>query len=154
MRSAPSAALECGVEEQSGDHIDLEQCFSTFSLQRNLRRCLRCSWNPMQWYKCLYCYNGIELWSQISSQAISVCFGGSPGNHSRNPGWKTLPWGALNTELPMTNMVWRFFLWNHKLVAQCMSRGRTWLSGFMNKDRHKRHDDQCQKSPMLTLFTC
>jgi len=41
--------------------------------------------------------NRTELWSRISSQAISFCFGGTPGSHSRNikvprnQGWKTLP---------------------------------------------------------------
>jgi len=35
-------------------------------------------------------YNRIETWLQISSQAISVCFGGTPGSLSRNPGWKSL----------------------------------------------------------------
>jgi len=60
------------------------------------RKCLRCSWNPLQWSKCLYCYNRINVWLRISSQAISVCFSGIPGSHSRNPevprnlGWKTL----------------------------------------------------------------
>jgi len=41
-----------------------------------------------QWY----CYNRIELWLRISSQAITVCFGETPGSRSRNPGWKTLPY--------------------------------------------------------------
>jgi len=54
------------------------------------RKCSRCSWNPMQWSKCFYCYNCIELWLRISSQANSVCFGGTPGSHSRNPGWKSM----------------------------------------------------------------
>ena len=44
----------------------------------------------------VHCCNRVELWLRISSQAISVCFGGTPGSHSRNPvfprnpGWKTL----------------------------------------------------------------
>ena len=50
----------------------------------------------MKWSKCLYCYDGVELWLPISSQTISVCFGETPGGLSRNrrvpriPGWKTL----------------------------------------------------------------
>jgi len=39
--------------------------------------CIHCSWNPMQWSKCLHWYKRLELWSRISSQAISVCFGGN-----------------------------------------------------------------------------
>ena len=41
-------------------------------------------------------YNRIELWLQISSQAISVCSGETTGSQLRNPevprnlGWKTL----------------------------------------------------------------
>jgi len=82
------------------------QCFSTFLLQRNLPQCLHCSWNPMQWSKCLsfcnkpvkqwYGYNCTVLWLRIPSQAISVCFGRTPDSHSRkpevprNPCWKTL----------------------------------------------------------------
>jgi len=34
-----------------------------------------------QWY----CYNRIELWLQISSQAISVCFDRTTSSHSWNP---------------------------------------------------------------------
>jgi len=30
---------------------------------------------PYAMIQCLYCYNHIELWLRISSQAISVCFG-------------------------------------------------------------------------------
>ena len=40
-----------------------------------------CNKPVKQWY----CYNRIELWLWISSQAISVCFGWTPGSHSRNP---------------------------------------------------------------------
>ena len=69
-------------------------------------KCLRCSWNPMQWSKCLYCYSSIELWLRISSQAISVCFGGTPVIHSwnpevpRNPGWKTLLYSKASFHRP------------------------------------------------------
>jgi len=73
----------------------LHQCFSTFLLQRNLPKCLHCSWNPMQWSDFLYCYNRIDLLLHISSLANSVCFCGTPGNHLRNPSWKTLVYGIL-----------------------------------------------------------
>ena len=59
--------------------------FNHFAAAEPSAKCLRCSWNPMQWSKCRYCYNRIELWLWISSQAISVCFGGTSGSHSRNP---------------------------------------------------------------------
>jgi len=39
---------------------------------RTFLNCLHCSWNPMQWSKCLYCCNCLELWLRISSQAISL----------------------------------------------------------------------------------
>jgi len=59
-----------------------DQCFSTCCCSGTFRKCLRCSRNPMQWSKCLYCYNHIELWLRISSQASSVCFRGTPvGKH-------------------------------------------------------------------------
>jgi len=38
-----------------------------------------------QWHR----YNRIELWLRLSSQAMSGCFGRTPGNHSRNP-WQPL----------------------------------------------------------------
>jgi len=54
-----------------------------------------CNKPVKQWY----CNNRTELWLRISSQAISVCFGGTPGSHSRNPevprkpDWQTLVYG-------------------------------------------------------------
>jgi len=33
---------------------------------------------PYATVKQWYCYNRVELWLQISSQAISVCFGATP----------------------------------------------------------------------------
>jgi len=71
--------------KQSNSSMGYSSVFQPFCCSETFRKCLRCSWNPMQWSKCLYCYNRIELWSQISSQAISVCFGGTPGNHSHKP---------------------------------------------------------------------
>jgi len=54
-----------------------------------------------QWY----CYNRIELWLRISSQAMSVCFGGNP--------WQALAEPRLkNTELwgrRFANMTFDFF---------------------------------------------
>jgi len=43
-----------------------------FCCSGTIHKCLRCSWNLMQWSNCLYCHNHIELWLRISSQAISV----------------------------------------------------------------------------------
>jgi len=59
-------------KQLSNNHCNVFQpscCSGTF------RKCLCCSWNPMRWSKCLYCYNRTELWLRISSLAISVCFG-------------------------------------------------------------------------------
>ena len=55
----------------------VEGIFQPFCCSGTFGKCLRCSWNPMQRSKCLYCYNRVELWLRISSQAISVCFGGT-----------------------------------------------------------------------------
>ena len=59
--------------------------FQPFCCNRTFRKGLHCSWNPVEWSRCLYCYNHTELWLRISSQASSVCSGGTPGSHSRNP---------------------------------------------------------------------
>jgi len=62
-------------------------CVTQGTLRNDLSVCPTfCNKPVKQWY----CYNRIELWLRNSSQAISVCFGGIPGSHSRNPGWKTL----------------------------------------------------------------
>jgi len=64
--------------------------YQPFCCRGTFHKCLRCSWcNPTQWPKCLYCYNRIELWLWISSQANSVSFGGTPGSHSPN---HEVPW--------------------------------------------------------------
>jgi len=42
----------------------LHQCFQPFCCSGTFPKCL-------QWSKCLYCYNGIELWLRILSQTIS-----------------------------------------------------------------------------------
>ena len=70
--------------------------FQPFCCSGTCRKSLHCSWNPMPLSKCLYFFNHIELWLRILSQALSVCFDGTPGSHSRNPevprnlGWKIL----------------------------------------------------------------
>jgi len=56
----------------------LVQCFSTFLLQRNLSQMFALLMEPYATVKQWYCYNRVELWLQISSQAISVCFGATP----------------------------------------------------------------------------
>ena len=59
--------------------------FQPFCCKGTFWECLRCSWNPMQWSKCLYCYTRIELLLWTSSQANSVCFSGTPVSHLWNP---------------------------------------------------------------------
>jgi len=46
--------------------IDYVIVFQPFRCNGTYRKCLRCSWNPMQWSRCLYCYNWIELWLGMS----------------------------------------------------------------------------------------
>jgi len=64
--------------------------FNHFCCGETFRKCLRCSLNPMQWSKCRYCYNRIERWLRISSQAISVGFGGSPVEKPCSREWQLL----------------------------------------------------------------
>jgi len=33
--------------------ISLNQCFWIFRCSGTFRKCLRCSWKPLQWFKCL-----------------------------------------------------------------------------------------------------
>ena len=51
--------------------------FQTFccSCRETFNKCFRCSWVPVQWHKCLFCYNQIESWLWTSSQETSVSFG-------------------------------------------------------------------------------
>ena len=48
-------------------------------------------------------YNLMQLWLRILSQALSVCFGRTPGSHWRNPevprnsGWKTLLYSNIRS---------------------------------------------------------
>jgi len=65
--------------------IHYTSVFQPFCCSGTFLKCLRCSWNHMQWTKCLCCYNGIELWLQILSQTILVCFGRTTGSHSQKP---------------------------------------------------------------------
>ena len=70
----------------------VNQCFSTFLLQRNLEQMFALLVEPYVIIQVSILLQRIELWLLISSQAISIPFGGTPGSHSRNPGWKTLVW--------------------------------------------------------------
>jgi len=45
------------------------------SCRGTFNKCLRCSWVPVQWHNCLFCYNQIESWLWTSSWETSVSFG-------------------------------------------------------------------------------
>ena len=115
--------------------LSLLQCFSTFWLEMNLRKC--CVAHGTLWHRVSQhkgssmskqlingvfnaihsgkdtveqwlCYNRIELWLLISFQTASVCFGGTPGN--RNPWYPEVPrnpgWNTLlYCELYIGNIV-------------------------------------------------
>jgi len=46
----PSLGFHCSIS------IAYISVFQPFCCSGTFRKCLRCSWNPMQWSKCLYCY--------------------------------------------------------------------------------------------------
>jgi len=46
-------AKDCLLIRHLAGNYHLSQCFSTFVLQGSFCNCLCCSWNPMQWSKCL-----------------------------------------------------------------------------------------------------
>ena len=61
--------------------------FNHFAAAEPSAKCLRCSWNPMQWSKCRYCYK--PHWTVVANFA--------PGNFGlfRRNLWQPLagPWG-------------------------------------------------------------
>ena len=81
----------------------------------------------MQWSKCLYCYNRKELWSRISSQAISVYFGRTSGSHSRwTPVKNTVLDWKLHSQseklllaLAANQLKWQH--WQYLLCCKCLT---------------------------------
>ena len=103
-----STMLEHSSRNAEKSFVSIGQCFCKFfaAVEPSANDCVTrvtpcndpsvyptfCNKHVTQWYG----YNCIEMWLWISSQAISVRFGATPGSHSRdpevprNPCWKTL----------------------------------------------------------------